>query len=211
MKITLVLNVTLCYFVMLCYTLHIYNVSMMSATNSFFETVPFDLTGVHPRPRQAKAMVSSNLLSPPLLLLLFFFSSSFPLQTPPHLSLNNCHLSHSVSHLLNTPVQVQHPDHQHLQTETLPLLTLPATHLLFLLCLPPKDPAHHYQKISLCSRVCARIASSTVTWSRQGKSPNISSTKLNFPFFRFFFSEFQPPIPWFHMVGSCLGMASLWP
>lgn len=69
-------------------------------------------------------MVSSSLLSL-VLLLLFFFSSPFLLQTPPHVSLNTCHLNHSVSHLLNIPVQVQHPDYQHLQTQTLPLLTHP--------------------------------------------------------------------------------------
>lgn len=89
-----------------------------------FQTVPFDLMWVHPSPRQAKAMVSSSLLAF-LLPLLFFSPSPFLLQTPPHLSLNLCHLSPSVSHLLNIPVQVQHPDDQHLQTQILPLLTHP--------------------------------------------------------------------------------------
>lgn len=47
-------------------------------------TVPLDRTGTQPRPRQAKAIVCSCLLS--LLLLSLFFV--FPLQTPCHLSLS---------------------------------------------------------------------------------------------------------------------------
>lgn len=140
-------------------------------------------------------MVGSNLLSPFFLLLLFFFSSSFLLQTPPHLSLNHCHLSHSVSHLLNIPVQVQHPDYQHLQTYTLPLLTHPPA----VPALPPSKGSctslsKHFRLFWLC--VCIS-SSSRVTWSRQRKW-HICSTKLIFPFFPFF-----PQVPTPHSLVSC--------
>lgn len=153
-------------------------------------------------------MVGSNLLSPFFLLLLFFFSSSFLLQTPPHLSLNHCHLSHSVSHLLNIPVQVQHPDYQHLQTHTLPLLTHPPA----VPALPPSKGSctslsKHVPLFWLC--VCIS-SSSRVTWSRQRKW-HICSAKLIFPFFHFSPKFPPPPIPWFRVLGSCLGMACLWP
>lgn len=143
--------VMLCYFVTLCY--------MTIAWHKPIKTVPFDLTGVHPSPRQAKAMVSSNLLSPYFLLLLFFLSSSFLLQTPPHLSFNHCHLSHPVSHLLNIPVQVHHPDYQHVQTQTLPLLTHPPA----VPALPPSEGSctslsKHFPLFWLC--VCILLPGS---------------------------------------------------
>lgn len=87
-----------------------------------WQTVPLDRTGTQPRPRQAKAMVNSCLLS---LLLSSFLSFSvappFLLQTPCHLSLNSTTLFTPEDLSIHIPVQAQHPDKQHLQTQTLPL------------------------------------------------------------------------------------------
>lgn len=189
----------LCYFVRLCYIILAW---CKPVKTCFFQTVPFDLTGVHPSPRQAKAMVGSNLLSPLFLLLLFFFSSSFLLQTPPHLMLNHCHLSHSVSHLLNILVQVQHPGYQHLQTQTHPLPTHPPA----VAALPPsKGPRTSLSKhFPLFRRLCMYF------FFQGHMEPSKKVTRLfhkvNLPFFPpIFFPEFPPP----HSLVSC-GRILLW-
>lgn len=149
------------------------------------KTVPLDRTGTQPRPRQAKAMVSSCLLS--LLLFLFFVSLSvappFLLQAPCHLSLNNTTLFAPADLCENIPVQVEHPDQQHLQTQTLP----PSPPLPPTCCpcslLPSADPKRHRKEIFL---ICPRdmfdfgLAESDMT-STRNDAPTLRHKLKHFP------------------------------
>lgn len=103
------------------------------------QTLPFDLTLVPPRPRQAKAMVSSSLPSRSIAAFLFLFSlppadtSSFVSQHLPPESLGKSFVKHScasstsrLSASADTDLPPPHP----------PTCCSCSLH-------PPKDPAHH--------------------------------------------------------------------